>query len=64
VATTSGYYWSKIYFINYSQTTKPEAEETKDANVKGVEKSFEFNSYNLNVEAETGSLEETKPCCC
>jgi hypothetical protein len=34
-------------FLNYSQTTNPESEGTKDANVKEGENSFEFNSNNF-----------------
>jgi hypothetical protein len=51
-------------FLNYIQTTNPEAEKTiKDAHIKAGENIIKFIVIILNLEAKMCLLEEPKPCC-
>lgn len=54
-------YWSKIDFLNYSQTTDPEVEGNNDAHMKDGENSFGLIIITLNLEARTGHYKEAIP---
>jgi hypothetical protein len=52
-------------FLNYAQTTNPEAEQTiKDAHIKAEEKIIKFIVIIVYLGSKICLLVRPKPCCC